>query len=1570
MPIPETYTRGELAERIRTKTGAYGEVDDTTLTDAWIKKFPVYAENMIEDAEQTISLDFDPDAFDDEMPIPEPVSVDQGQGIVSNVPRLTQPEPELPPSGPVADPEALPEGQLFQQAETGKEIFRRTAVPLAKAGTQAFQGVGGMLQLIGNTLQKPVERGVTPLSATVMSLFPQTAPIFLKKKSAIRDKVNEINSAVGKGLSFAGKGTSDAFKANRAILESISPSERLFSLGEEGLKFDKEAALDPKTWTDMIVEGIGNISIAMAAGGNTTIGGAVAGSIMEAGPFYEQLVEAGDPHAEEKALAFGIAVAGLEKIGLDKIFDKAPKGTMTRIMKAFSAAFTEGGTEFLESPISALLEVAGQEGLTLSEFGKKMTEAAVDGLNEGIAGFITGGPLSAISGDSDAGVDSKDQARVVPPHLLNIGTQPESISDLGPQGDPNVLTPDEGAPVRETQIDPETGLAFIQEPEPEVAPEEEGIKLTMDQPVAEEAAQEEALPTEQVEEVAEDVQPPPVPEEAKIEKKPPPVPQEVKKEEVTPPPVPKSPTDVKGAAQVAEAFGEQPDQKVMEGIAESRTEKEVGLNNAEATRIREMIGAAKVSTKEKQSLRAAVENAKVTGKDRDAEIIAREVNDSPRALTTEEHAGMVLRSAQLMNERESLQADMADMIESGNMENSDLISKRLESIDKALDGLTEATENASPFVSRAMGIRRLRIDQDTMTVANVKRAATVAKKSKLNEDQTKQIENLVGRLEEMTVKNMKLERQFDQQVAAAAKKEAAKVVREETARTRKRRRSKPDIKAREESIKKKIRAMGVRANDITGIPIQLAALIGELSAVKIEQGVRGLNDVVDAIKADIPDIDERDIYQAIAGRGKKAKKHILTELEKEQRDHKEQAKVMSEINDLINGIEKAASDPATPSKGLRKLRESRRVLQKVFRGLNNTAATASLHVKDEIRYQNIMERVQTARAELQHSIREGHTVRRPDPKNVKNAKRELKEIRDLMKTEDEIKRTAETIEKIKNDDFTEADIPAPRKFRIISSELAESRAKLRVQKNQINEYVKSLQPLGKAEIAFGVIGGIPRALQASFDISNLGRQSILFTAGHPIKSLTDLNVKALGAMTSEVSAEALQMTLEMDPAYDLAEASGLVQEAVDGPISKRTEDLSNRLLERTPILKKVMPGIKASGRHFVAFGNQVRFEYFKAMIATNPDMTPQQMARGAEIINILTGVPKRIGPTKQLSVSGPALGILGYAPRFAWSRVYTPAVVAEALINPATRKWMAKEVGRTSATIVVLLSIAVMLGYEVEDDPESTFFGRVRIGNTWVDISGGLIPTFHKMVMLPFLIAMNDAKRPSGESVRELRSNYLKSKDVYDPYFDWLKYKTGPSISGPATLITGRNVLGQEQGRIETILRSLTPFIAQEATEIAGDRLQRLDEKISVTVGAAAGLSTTTIHNEMQSPAIKRVLRSVGIDRISAPRWPEWVRDDQKLKDEFNTLFNSMMAHRIENMKLTGSKRNRKAMIDSSARSLRRTMKFKAMTLKGKERKERFEVIREETAKTAKKRTIGERRERLRTLKEKEFKDD
>lgn len=1403
----------------------------------------------------------------------------------TNIPRLSQEPEEFVPDEDLL--KQLSVGKEFVVGETARNIAEGFTIPLAKGGQATIGAVGGLLEFLGTkaqvlpsnlrstardlfTFPERLIRGIAGADSSVTWL--EQRAIKKRREEGLgageisapeRNAAERLLTNIARKVEGTGEKISEFSQFGRGVLEAIRPTKKLFSTNNGKLKFSTNNMKNPEFWTDAFLEAFTSMSQAFISGGQTTVGAAIAGSLMEAGPYYSELKKNDDPNAEEKAVAFGLAVAGLEKIGFEKMFKGKGKNI---ILKAIVASMTEGGTEWAEEPIGTLIDKLGTKGITLTETGEAVVQSMKDGLN------------------------------AIPGALLSAGGTSISTS-LGEVQAPEEATPP--TPISElSQVQEQEGQT-LDIPDTDIQAEQAPI-------AAEEAttAPGEQIPTETEEAVVEPSEAPEVTEEAKV------LEEAVEKGETTFHKMPDG-TTMPGAehegsvkdsqfeatkADIQDIIQEK--EPITAPVAEEGKQKILRLTKAEDSHLREELGLATLQPAKRESVEFWVNIAKEQKLDESAEDRARDLLANPRVEAPAEHIGAVLRTAQLKGERTELLIESDRLKKQGDNAEAVIFDIKIDEVNNKLDLLTRADRLvASPESGRAFLARQIGVGEETFTVEGIIRDTETQKGKEVSEGESKRVRKLSRQVQSLQANQAKLQSQFDIELEKRAKKKAEKIVaeirKEETAGTRKSRRGKPSLEAQKAAVKAKLAKLAVRLNDITGLPFEVSVLIGELAKINIQQGARTLSDVIDAVKADVPDISSRDIMASISNQGKKAKKHIQTELQKRQKDLKAQAKVMTEAIDIINGEEVKSEKPeGTASQELKDIRESKKVIKKGFKALNRLTLSASRQIKDEARYQKIMDKIENVKNLLGEGLTEEKKKQRIDPENIRIVKRELTEVRDIMNTKEALRKTDETIDKINRGDFTDADIAPARKQRIISSELDEARVALRLKKREIKNFIESRKPPSALDI-IGLPGSLVRALQTSGDLSSIMRQNFMFALGHPVKTF-GFNTKALKAAMSEMSAEALQLMQEAQPAHAVGRASGLNFESIDGPLTEVTEDLTTKYLDSIPVFKQIFtPFIKASGRHFVSFGNQVKLEYFKMAIAANPTMTTSQMAHLAEGINIITGRPSKIAFG---AISGKGFGVLGFAPKFAWSRVAFLPTLGAGVANKATRKLTSKEIGRSSAGFIVLLSLAAAMGYEIDDDPESVFFGRVLIGNTWVDLSGGVIPTFQRIVIAPTLQVLN--KR----GVREMHNKYLASRGPMDSWLTWLKYKAGPSVTVPVTLATGENVIGQKQTAGETLLKSVTTLVAQEAYDISQSRLASLPEKAGLTALAFLGFSTTTLDDELRRPSIKKIFKHADYfpskpaisqakerDEDDSKSLPEWVKPMDKHRESINIAFSFSM---------------------------------------------------------------------------------
>lgn len=231
--------------------------------------------------------------------------------------------------------------------ELAARAGRTLAAPVvgaAKAGTGLFEAAGGFLDFIGNRI--PGKKNV----------------------------LNRIGDSV---YNWA--------KGNRKLIEQVAPTRQVTR--------NPEVLLDPAWWAEEASKAFTSVSQAVIGGGKTLKGAALVGSLLEAAPFYKEIQGeegVGETEAALKAAGYGVVVAMLEKIGLDKIF-AGTKGAKALAVKGLTEALTEAG----EEPAGKIIENIGRKSPFKSEFWKDALSAAIDGINAMPGAFLVGGGMGA-----------------------------------------------------------------------------------------------------------------------------------------------------------------------------------------------------------------------------------------------------------------------------------------------------------------------------------------------------------------------------------------------------------------------------------------------------------------------------------------------------------------------------------------------------------------------------------------------------------------------------------------------------------------------------------------------------------------------------------------------------------------------------------------------------------------------------------------------------------------------------------------------------------------------------------------------------------------------------------------------------------------------------------------------------------------------------------------------------------------------------------------------------------------------------------------------------------------------
>jgi hypothetical protein len=276
---------------------------------------------------------------------------------------------------------------------------------------------------------------------------------------------------------------------------------------------------------------------------------------------------------------------------------------------------------------------------------------------------------------------------------------------------------------------------------------------------------------------------------------------------------------------------------------------------------------------------------------------------------------------------------------------------------------------------------------------------------------------------------------------------------------------------------------------------------------------------------------------------------------------------------------------------------------------------------------------------------------------------------------------------------------------------------------------------------------VPRALQSSFDLSAPFRQGLVLGARHPKMFASEFK-PMLKAYKSETAYKDVMDEIASRPTFQTMRDSKLALTDLEN-ISNREEAFASNLAE-------YVPGVRASGRAYVAFLNKFRADafdnYLKLAESQGRDITdPHLLDSIARWVNYATG---RGGQSKFVSSHAVALNATFFSPRLIASRVnllFNPVYYKQ--LDPFARKQALQGMAQLIGGISLTLYMAKLAGANVGLDPRSANFGKIRVGNTRIDVMGG----FQQYIVAASRLIKGESVSSTNGAVEHLTGGFGKS---------------------------------------------------------------------------------------------------------------------------------------------------------------------------------------------------------------------
>jgi hypothetical protein len=352
----------------------------------------------------------------------------------------------------------------------------------------------------------------------------------------------------------------------------------------------------------------------------------------------------------------------------------------------------------------------------------------------------------------------------------------------------------------------------------------------------------------------------------------------------------------------------------------------------------------------------------------------------------------------------------------------------------------------------------------------------------------------------------------------------------------------------------------------------------------------------------------------------------------------------------------------------------------------------------------------------------------------------------------------------------------------------------------------------------------PKGLVSSLDMSAPLRQGAILGAGNPKEFAGAFGEMFHQAFNKERSEKWLHAVHESD-SFPLMKQSGLYLNEPNAKLLAREEVFASKIPEKIPLYGKLY---KASERAYAGFLNRLRVDVFMKGVdqlkqaGITPETDPQAFKDLAEFVNNATGR----GNLGGLERASGILNGLMFSPRMLASRfgVFKPIVYSR--MNPEVRKIAAKNMLSFVAYGMSMMGLAAMAGAEVEEDPRSADFGKIKIGDTRYDIWGG----YSQIARYTAQFLTGQRKSTTSGDIVDLDGSFKAyGQNRMSVLGNFARSKASPAIGTSINLLTGENMVGEEARFLPwkdeagkwhggEAVGNISPLYIQDMTEIINDK--------------------------------------------------------------------------------------------------------------------------------------------------------
>lgn len=382
--------------------------------------------------------------------------------------------------------------------------------------------------------------------------------------------------------------------------------------------------------------------------------------------------------------------------------------------------------------------------------------------------------------------------------------------------------------------------------------------------------------------------------------------------------------------------------------------------------------------------------------------------------------------------------------------------------------------------------------------------------------------------------------------------------------------------------------------------------------------------------------------------------------------------------------------------------------------------------------------------------------------------------------------------------------------------------------------------------ALSDISGFAKSVKSTLDDSWFGRQGLKTLLTHPTiwaRSFT----KSLEFIGRELAGKKDVMGGVMADIYSR-------QNAVNGNYGKWKLDLGmneeafpTSLPEKIPVVNRVY---KAAETAFTASARRVRADladyYYDIAQKSGADVVsdPVMAQSFGKLVNSLTAR----GYLGRVEGMGKITNNVLFAIRNIKSNIdFLTAHQLQKDVSPFVRKQAAINLLKAVSGIGAVLTVAnAAKPGSVDFDPHSADFGKIKIGDTRFDVSGGM----SSLVVLASRLATMSTKSSTTGKVQKLNTGVFGKPTAKDVIYNFWEGKLSPAGGLVKDILAARTYQGQTPTPAGELYNFLTPMIVTDYVDLQTN--PNSADIIATMMADALGIGVTTYQPKTQTKSKKQ----------------------------------------------------------------------------------------------------------------------